>query len=113
MANRIPKTPTFRPKVKPTKDQYKWPRRAGDPPHAGYGHTGPNNPDKGLRDGSCNRTACQRPLKGQTQYSMRNHMVENGKFYYCEDCAASFTHWDHIDRPGEPVRCTLVTEDEA
>lgn len=70
-------------------------------------HTGPNNPDKGMKDGSCNRTACQRPLKGRVQYYMTTPFTAGEKLYYCRDCADSFAHWDRIDRPGEPLRCTL------
>ena len=38
-----------------------------------------NKPDKGLRGGSCNRTACQEP--GATFF---NHYTE---FWYCRHCA--------------------------
>lgn len=66
-------------------------------------------PDKGLKDGSCNRSACQMPLKGRIQYSMDSYgSTADGKFYYCADCEKQFTHWDKIDRPGQPLRCTLV-----
>ena len=64
-------------------------------------------PDKGKKDGSCNRTACQRPLRGKRQYYMRDYMVQDGRLYYCEPCEREFTRWDRIDRPGEELRCTL------
>ena len=43
------------------------------------GYTGPNKPDKGLEDGSCNRTACQAP--GATWF---NHST---RAWYCRPCA--------------------------
>lgn len=65
------------------------------------------NPDKGQKDGSCNRTACQAPLAGRPQYYMRDYGTTDGRLYYCEPCAIDFTHWDRIDRPGQPFRCTF------
>lgn len=72
----------------------------------GLAYTGPEMPDKGQKNGSCNRTACQMPLAGQPQFWMVNHMVHNGRYYYCGKCERAFSKWDHIDRPGEPLRCT-------
>ena len=65
------------------------------------------NADKGKKDGSCNRTACQAPLAGRRQYYMRDHMTTDGRLYYCEPCAIDFTHWDRIDSPNQPYRCTF------
>ena len=64
-------------------------------------------PKKGEKDGLCNRTACQRPLEGKRQYYMRDYGTTDGRLYYCEPCERDFSHWDRIDRPGEPLRCTL------
>ena len=119
MANRPPKmakrfvsrTSKLKAAVEKSRSQ-PYTRTAGDPPHAGYGHTGGNNLDKGIRDGSCNRTACQRPLKGRTQYVMTTPYTAGEKLYYCADCADLFAYWDRIDRPNEPPRCALVMEEE-
>jgi hypothetical protein len=75
-------------------------------------HTGPNKPDKGLRDGSCNRTACQAPLLGEKQYTMPSYGSgsTDGKFHYCQRCRDDFTAWDLIDSPGKPLRCTPVED---
>lgn len=75
---------------------------------AGMGYSGPVMLDKGQRDGSCNRTACQVPLKGQTQFWMKNYGTEGGRLHYCADCADKF---DQADRDmGQPRRCTLLTD---
>jgi hypothetical protein len=73
---------------------------------AGVGYSGPEMPDKGKKDGSCNRTACQMPLAGKPQFWMRNHMITDGRHYYCRTCERAFAKWDRIDRPNEPPRCT-------
>lgn len=65
-----------------------------------------NHPDKGHRDGSCNRTACQRPLAGQVQFWMVDYGKAGGRLYYCAECEREFTRWDKIDRPGQPLRCS-------
>jgi len=62
-------------------------------------------PDKGEKNGSCNRTACQMPLAGKPQFWMKNHST-GGRLYYCGPCEVEFSKWDRIDRPGEPMRCT-------
>jgi hypothetical protein len=80
---------------------------------AGIGYCGPEMPDKGLKDGSCNRTACQMPLAGKPQFWMKNYVVENGRLYYCAKCARDFAYWDRIDRPGEPLRCTPDEDNHA
>lgn len=64
-----------------------------------------NHPDKGKRDGRCNRTACQRPLAGKPQFYMDGIFTAGPRLYYCGDCEHEFTKWDRIDRPGEPLRC--------
>jgi hypothetical protein len=43
----------------------------------------PNKPDKGKMNGSCNRTACQRPGANWFNTSTR--------VYYCEPCARGIT----------------------
>lgn len=53
-----------------------------------------NKPDKGKKDGSCNVTACQAPLAGTMQGWMRDHTVQNGRFYYCERCCRRFNEYD-------------------
>lgn len=71
---------------------------------AGQGYSGPLMPDKGQKDGSCNRTACQLPLAGQPQFWMKDHMVANGRLYYCRACERKFTEADRRFR--EELRCT-------
>lgn len=76
----------------------------------GMGYSGPIMDDKGLKDGSCNRTACQLPLKGQRQWTMPTHGQKggtDGKFHYCHECALKFHEADRDF--GDPLRCTLVT----
>ena len=73
---------------------------------AGVGYSGPAMPDKGLQDGSCNRTACQMPLAGQRQFFMRDHMT-GGRLHYCAACAEKFDEADAQFR--EPRRCTELT----
>jgi hypothetical protein len=53
-----------------------------------------NKPDKGKKDGSCNVTACQKPLAGTMQGWMVNHMVQDGRLYYCPECCRRFNEWD-------------------
>ncbi|AXQ69884.1 hypothetical protein HOU03_gp384 [Caulobacter phage CcrSC] len=69
---------------------------------AGKGYTGDNMPDKGQRDGSCNRTACQLPLAGNRQFYMKDHFT-GGRLYYCPACERKFTEADRQFR--EPQRC--------
>jgi deoxycytidylate deaminase len=45
------------------------------------GHKGPNKPDKGHLNGSCNVTACQRD--GAIMWNRAMHR------YYCRECAAA------------------------
>ncbi len=64
---------------------------------------------KGLLDGHCNRSACQRPLEGQPQWWMTDHeSFTDEKLYYCDRCAMDFNRWDR--QIGAPVRCTMVLE---
>lgn len=65
-------------------------------------------PDKGLKDGSCNRTACQAPLKGERQWTMDD--FRGGKLYYCHRCARDFNAWDR--QIGVALRCTPVEPPE-
>lgn len=55
----------------------------------GKSYQGPIMDDKGLRDGSCNRTACQVPLAGQPRWSMPNYTA-GGRLYYCQRCVDLF-----------------------
>jgi hypothetical protein len=89
----------------------KYAHRPGETPTEaaarGVGYSGPVMPDKGLKDGSCNRTACQLPLLGQEQWTMPSYGRggTNGKFYYCRECARKFHEADRDF--GQPPRCTL------
>jgi hypothetical protein len=65
-------------------------------------------PGKGKRDGNCNRTACQAPLKGREQWYMRDYGTDNGRLYYCGRCAVDFNASDR--RYNEPQRCTFDDE---
>jgi hypothetical protein len=76
----------------------------------GLGYTGPQMPDKGEKDGSCNVTACQMPLAGKPQFWMKNHMT-GGRLYYCGRCERRFSDWDREIR--EPLRCTPDEGNEA
>jgi hypothetical protein len=74
----------------------------------GVGYSGPLMADKGLKDGSCNRTACQLPLAGQQQWTIPSYGKggTNGLYHYCRVCAAKFHEADR--EFGESPRCTLV-----
>lgn len=48
-----------------------------------------NKPDKGLRGGSCNRTACQAP--GATWFN------QSTRAYYCEGCARDINRYNRAD----------------
>jgi hypothetical protein len=89
---------------KPKSNLPKWDPKSGEE-FNGYQHA--NKEDKGEKDGSCNRTACQAPLKGERQYYMREDFNPNGRVYYCETCADMFGAADRRFNPGEPLRCTL------
>lgn len=69
-------------------------------------------PDKGKKDGSCNRSACQMPLLGKPQFWMKDYTITNGRLYYCRECEHEFSKWDRVDRPGEPLRCTPDEDNE-
>lgn len=65
-----------------------------------------NKPDKGLKNGSCNRTACQRPNAIYFNKSTRA--------YYCEDCAREI-NWlggraDTQRLYGTPLLCEIDAE---
>lgn len=61
-------------------------------------------PGKGKKDGRCNRTACQRSLAGEPQWTMSDHQNHtDGRLYYCQSCAFQFNDWD--DKCGVPRRC--------
>ena len=72
----------------------------------------PNREDKGQRDGSCNRTACQDNLAGFERWSMRNYMYDEGvnRLFYCRTCAVDFNRSDRYY--GEPERCSIYPGDE-
>ena len=66
-------------------------------------HTGPNKPDKGLKNGSCNRTACQKPGA--------NYFNKSTRCYYCAECAERI-NWeggraDCMALYGVPLLCEL------
>ena len=60
-----------------------------------------NKPDKGEKNGSCNRQACQKP--GAVYF---NHST---KRYYCEGCATLINNMNDDWAPGEYGHqlCTL------
>jgi hypothetical protein len=62
--------------------------------------------DKGLRDGRCNRQACQQPLAvWRHRASMRDHETNtNERLYYCPPCAQQFDAAD--DEMRQPRRIT-------
>ena len=65
----------------------------------------PHKPDKGLMNGSCNRTACQAPLAHEPVHQfMDGNFTGRGRLFYCRACSWEFDKWDRIDRPGEPMR---------
>lgn len=68
-----------------------------------------NHPDKGKRDGRCNRTACQEPLAGSPRWSMLDYQT-GGRLYYCRRCVMLFNECD--DRMREERRCSIVEGDE-
>lgn len=69
----------------------------------GIGYNGPLLPDKGQKDGSCNRTACQMPLAAEPAHQfMDGNFTGRGRLYYCAKCAADFDDWDY--RSGDRVR---------
>lgn len=62
-----------------------------------------NKPDKGAMNGSCNRTACQRPLADEPVHQFMARPFTSGqRLFYCERCALDFDQWDH--RSGDAVR---------
>lgn len=73
----------------------------------GRSYQGPEMADKGQRDGSCNRTACQVPLAGQPRWSMDDH--RGGRLYYCQRCVDLFHESDRQFR--QPLRCTIIEAD--
>jgi hypothetical protein len=85
--------------------------RAGESPadahERGVGYAGPKMADKGKKDGSCNRTACQLPLKGERQWFMVDGSVVGSRNYYCHPCAMKFHEADR--QFGDPLRCTEDT----
>lgn len=61
---------------------------------------------KGLKDGHCNRQACQAPLASEPQHqSMTDHeYFSDGRLYYCSPCSYLF---DKADQQfGDPKRIT-------
>lgn len=64
---------------------------------------GPNNPDKGHANGSCNRTACQAPLAEEPVHQfMDGNFMGGPRLHYCERCSRLF---DRDDRQfGDAIR---------
>ena len=63
---------------------------------------------KGLKDGHCNRYACQAPLAGQPQSWMRDHETQtDSKLYYCLKCTMAFNESAMRFQPDMPRRCTM------
>lgn len=56
-------------------------------------------PDKGKKDGSCNRTACQRPLAMESEHQfMEAPFTAGERLYYCAYCAITFDRVDADNR---------------
>lgn len=56
-------------------------------------------PDKGLENGACNRTACQRPLADEPEHQFMDGNLTGGpRRYYCADCAFAFDRVDADNR---------------
>lgn len=59
---------------------------------------------KGLKDGHCNRRACQTPLAEESRILGRRHSMTdhetftNARLYYCSHCADQFTLADIRNR---------------
>jgi len=68
-----------------------------------------SKPDKGDRDGSCNRSSCQRSLKDLPRFSMRGYNHEQ-RIYYCPDCAELLNEFDVGS--GTHPRCTITEADQ-
>lgn len=49
----------------------------------------PNPALKGVKNGNCNRQACQRP--GATWFN------SSTRAYYCKKCAAKINYWSELD----------------
>lgn len=64
---------------------------------------------KGLRNGHCNRQACQADLNGQRQSYMIDHerFTEGERLYYCHPCTLKFNEADRQFQRDMPRRCTL------
>lgn len=62
--------------------------RERDPKPYDWGRT-TLNPDKGLKGGSCNRTACQAPGANWYNYSTQK--------YYCQRCADDLNRANRLD----------------
>ena len=59
--------------------------------------------DKGLANGSCNRTACQAPLADEPAHQFMDGIFTGGpRLHYCARCASDFDAWDF--RSGDLVR---------
>lgn len=71
-----------------------------------------NKPDKGKKDGSCNVTACQKPLKGTMQGYMDGVHTGGPRLYYCSEHCCRFNEWDdHLIRRKE-IETRRITWDE-
>lgn len=79
---------------------------------AGLAYNGPNMPDKGQANGSCNRSACQMPLAGEPVHQfMEGNFTGGPRLHYCATCAADFDDWDH--RSGDRIRIRRELKCEA
>lgn len=67
---------------------------------------------KGLKNGHCNRAACQAPLASHAQCYMSDHEMctHHGRLYYCIPCKRQF---DKADREFgiTPPRCIMENDD--
>ncbi len=71
-----------------------------------------DNPDKGQADGSCNRSACQAPLKDEPVHQFMSGIFTGGpRLHYCAACAADFDAWDK--QSGDAVRIQREKKERA
>lgn len=57
------------------------------------------NADKGKENGSCNRSACQAPLKDEPVHQfMSGNFTGGPRLYYCAKCAITFDGIDEDNR---------------
>lgn len=70
-------------------------------------------PDKGLANGSCNRTACQAPMEAEPLHQfMSNDFTGGPKLHYCESCSNLFDEVDNdLRRRGATTLPNRITRE--